>query len=79
MWVADVQSEPSFSVGSPRLLFTSKGLWTLYPVRGSDISLDDQRFLMVRSEVIEPQPVTEMILIQNWFEKLKRLVPTDKK
>jgi len=22
------------------------------------------------------QPVTEMILVQNWFEELKRLVPT---
>ena len=24
-------------------------------------------------------PVTEMILVQNWFEELKRLVPTGKK
>jgi len=25
------------------------------------------------------QPATEMILVQNWFEELKRLVPTGKR
>jgi hypothetical protein len=33
---------------------------------------------MVKYEEREPRPVTEMILIQNWFEELKRLVPTRK-
>ena len=44
-----------------------------------DISLDGQRFLMVKLDERKPQPVTEMILVQNWFEELKRLVPTGKK
>jgi len=30
---------------------------------------------MVRFENWKPTPVTEMILVQNWFEELKRLVP----
>jgi hypothetical protein len=76
MWVVDVQTKPSFSVGGPQLLFEKSGLGTSGPIRGYDISLDDQRFLMVRLEEREPQPVTEMILIQNWFEEVKRLVPT---
>ena len=45
---------------------------------GQDISLDDQSFLMVRDEEREPRPVTELVLIQNWFEELKGLVPTGK-
>jgi len=40
---------------------------------------DGKRFLMVRQEERKPTPVTEMILVQNWFEELKRLVPTGKK
>ena len=46
-----------------------------YPVRGYDLSLDGQRFLMVKLEQRKPSPVTEMILVQNWFEELKRLAP----
>jgi hypothetical protein len=34
---------------------------------------------MVKEGQRKPTPVTEMILIQNWFEELKRLVPTGKK
>jgi hypothetical protein len=30
---------------------------------------------MVRFENRKPTPVTEMTLVQNWFEDLKRLVP----
>jgi hypothetical protein len=30
---------------------------------------------MVNDEEVKPQPATEMILVQNWFEELKRLVP----
>ena len=36
-------------------------------------------FLMVKSEQKKPEPVTEIILVQNWFEELKRLVPDGKK
>ncbi len=49
------------------------------PIRAYDLSLDGQRFLMVKLEQRKPTPVTEMILVQNWFEELKRLVPTGKK
>jgi serine/threonine protein kinase len=78
MWAADIRTEPNFSVGSPLKLFEKSGLGFGEFFRGYDISLDDQLFLMVREEEREPQPVTEMILIQNWFEELKRLVPTER-
>jgi hypothetical protein len=34
---------------------------------------------MVKYDHQKPMPVTEMILVQNWPEELKRLVPTGKK
>ena len=44
-----------------------------------DISHDGQRFLMVKQGERKPQPVTELILVQNWFEELKHLAPAGKK
>ena len=33
---------------------------------------------MVKLEERKPQPVTEMVLVQNWFEELRRLAPANK-
>ncbi|MBP1601938.1 MAG: hypothetical protein H6Q06_2089, partial [Acidobacteria bacterium] len=68
-----------FSAGKPRLLFDQAGYGVGDPIRCWDISPDGKRFLMVKLEERKPQPVTEMILVQNWFEELKRLCPTGKK
>ena len=78
-WVTDVHTDGTFSVSKPRLLFNTKDCSCAYPTRGSDISLNGQRFLMVKRGERKPQPVTELILVQNWFEELKRLAPTGKK
>jgi serine/threonine-protein kinase len=78
IWAVDVQARTGFSVSKPRLLFEQPGYGWGYPIRSWDISLDGKRFLMVKMEERKPQPVTEMILVQNWFEELKRLCPTGK-
>ena len=78
MWVVDIQAGTDFSPGVPRKLFESTKFGASDTRRCWDTSLDDQRFLMVKREERPPQPVTEMILIQNWLEELKRLVPTGK-
>jgi eukaryotic-like serine/threonine-protein kinase len=73
MWAVEVRTDNGFSSGKPRLLFEKPGYgW------GWDFSVDGQRFLMVKLEEAKPSPVTEMILVQNWFEELKRLCPTGK-
>jgi hypothetical protein len=64
VWVVDVRTDGGFLASKPRLLFKEPGLGG--GGRAWDLSLD-------------PQPVTEMILVQNWFEELRRLVPTGKK
>jgi serine/threonine-protein kinase len=75
MMVVSVETEPSFTAGKPRLLF--EGLFQFNPGNvGSpnyDISADGQRFLMIK----EAEGGTAQInVVLNWFEELKRLVPT---
>jgi dipeptidyl aminopeptidase/acylaminoacyl peptidase len=79
LWAVDVQIGSIFSAGKPRLLFEQEGYGTSDPIRNWDISPDGQRFLMVKWEESKPQPVTEFILVRNWFEELNRLVPSGKK
>ena len=62
-----------------RLLFDQPGPQWNAPIRNWDLALDGQRFLMVKLDDRKPTPVTEMILVQNWFEELKRLAPSGKK
>jgi serine/threonine-protein kinase len=78
VWAVDVQTGSGFAASRPRLLFERPGYGVNQPIREWDISLDGQRFLMVKLDERKPQPVTELVLVQNWFEELKRLVPTGK-
>lgn len=78
--MTDVRTDGGFSTSKPRLMFKSdQFIVDDGPNRTWDISPDGQRFLMVRYGERKPQPVTEFILVQNWFEELKRLAPTGKK
>ncbi len=79
VWEVDIRTDQGFTPGRPRLVFQQAGYRTGQPIRNWDISLDGQKFLMVKAEEVKPQPVTEMILVQNWFEELKRLCPTGKR
>jgi hypothetical protein len=79
VWVVDIQTDGGFSTSKPRLLFEKPGYGRGNPVRSYDLSLDSRRFLMVKLEQRKPAPVTELTLIQNWFEELKRPVPAGKK
>ena len=66
-----VTTEAGFSPASPEVMF--EGSYFTLRGRTYDISPDGQRFLMIKED---PAPL-ELILVQNWFEELKRLVPTD--
>ena len=43
--------------------------------RSYDVTPDGQRFLMVQVLEPLPEPATELILVTNSFEELRRLVP----
>ena len=46
-------------------------------LRTYDVSLDDQRFLMIKDAAGSDQSATppHIVVVQNWFEDVKRLVP----
>lgn len=73
MWAVDVRPGPAFSSGKPKLLFESQKYGVAGHVPCWDISLDDRRFLMVRRDDRPLRPVTELVLIQNWFEEIGRI------
>jgi hypothetical protein len=67
-----VTTQPAF--GTPTKLFEGAYQRGLI-VRNYDVTPDGQRFVMVREKERVPPRLTEMILVQNWFAELKRLVP----
>ena len=78
MMVVDIQTQPSFSNGKPRLLFEmspflQSGLGESFVF---DITADSRHFLMVKLSELE-LPATELNIVLNWFEELKRLVPIE--
>ena len=74
MMVVSIQTEPSFKPGDPSPLFAGnfydQDHWPSY-----DIAPDGERFVMM--EKVELEPLTQINVVLNWFEELKRLVPTD--
>lgn len=40
-----------------------------------DVSLDGERFLMIK-EVQNASVTSQIIIVENWFEELRRLAPT---
>jgi len=74
MMVVGIKTEPTFTVGSPIVLFTGKYTTTVTGV-SYDISPDGQRFLMMKG-ADEEEGQSQINVVLNWFEELKRLVPT---
>jgi len=75
MMVAAVQTEPTFRTGPPRVLF--ERLFVLGGSPGYDVSPDGQRFLMIQEAEEQPERL-QIVVIPDWFEELKRLVPTER-
>jgi len=73
MMVVDIQTSPAFQAGKPRELF--EGVY----LSGSatpgyqyyDITPDGERFVMIKEG-----EQSQINVVLNWFEELKRLVPT---
>ena len=75
MMAADVTTGLTFTAGKPHRLFDgryarSTSLWPNY-----DVTADGQRFLMVKG-VEEFTSPTQINVVLNWSEELKRLAPT---
>jgi serine/threonine-protein kinase len=78
LMVVETVLQPEFRVGIPRVLFEFPGPPTSIPLRAYDISPDGRRFLIPGPLVTKPVEVTQLNLVVNWFEELKRLSPRGK-
>ena len=74
MMVVGINTEPTFTAGSPVVLF--RGKYTFGRVGNYDISPDGQRFLMIKEADEEAGQAGRINVVLNWFEEVKRLVPT---
>ncbi len=69
-----IEIEPSFSSGEPNDLFTEFSARNTI-VRNYDFDSVNRRFIMVKPLQEESTP-TQINVVLNWFEELKRLMPT---
>ena len=74
--VVSIKTEPTFTAGSPVVLFTGRYTTDTGPTANYDISPDGQRFVMIKAAEEETvQQQTQINVLTNWFEELKRLAP----
>jgi hypothetical protein len=66
----------AFSAGKPRMLFDGPYLPTIASFQYYDVSPDGQRFLMLKPVESQVSAPTQINVVLNWFEELKRRVPT---
>ena len=72
--VVSIQTRPTFKAGNPRVLFEG-----FPPPGGRDISPDGQRFLMMKQGgPTGDSKGSQINVVLNWSEELKRRVPTGK-
>jgi len=72
MMVVSVQTDTTFKAEKPRLLFEGSYRYNSTGVTSNyDVTADGQQFVMVKEET------SQIIVVQNWSEELKRLVPTE--
>jgi len=70
-----IRTEPSFEAGNPEALF--EDAYFLGPgARAYDVSADGERFLFVK-EIQRPGARARIIIVENWFDEVRRLVPVE--
>jgi serine/threonine-protein kinase len=78
MMAVDVTTQPTFSVGKPKMLFEGPYVPTPRSFPNYDVSPDGQRFLMLKA-ADQSQESAQINVVLNWFEELKQKVPAGKK
>ncbi len=75
MMVVTVETVPEFIASTPKELFPGRFVSCRFSAN-YDISPDGDRFIMIKPD--EESEPTQINVVLNWFEELKRLVPTEK-
>jgi serine/threonine-protein kinase len=68
-----VEAGQAFRPGTPTTLF--EGTYSATSGRAWDLAPDGRRFLMVKDETAQTSLAGSVVIVQNWFEELKRLAP----
>ena len=79
LMVTQVETAPTFSSGTPELLFSLSNYKVASDTARSFDLAPDGRFVMLKLEATagDDAPFNGLIFVENWFEELKRLVPVD--
>jgi eukaryotic-like serine/threonine-protein kinase len=75
MMAVDIATQPVFARSRPRELFRGDYVPMAGPGSNYDVSLDGRRFLMIQRSARENATPIQIVVVLNWFEELKRLVP----
>jgi hypothetical protein len=79
MMHVQVSTRDGLDVATPKRLFDAsqyRGFATGDPHAWFDVAADGLRFLMLQPVKDAAATPPQLVLVQNWFEELKRLVPT---
>jgi serine/threonine-protein kinase len=74
MMAVPVTTDPGFTFATPRELF--RGRFEINrPPRSYDVTGDGERFFFIQARERAPENVTQIHLVENWHQELKRLMP----
>jgi hypothetical protein len=76
MMVVTIETVPKFRASVPKELFSGQ-YESFRSMANYDITPDGERFIMIKLE--EGSEPTQINVVLNWFEELKRRVPVAKK
>ena len=71
-----IRADPDFDQISPELLFEAAFVLDQWGNPNYDVAPDGERFVMIRDSETNPGQGHRINIVLNWFEELKRLVPT---
>jgi hypothetical protein len=71
LMVVDVATTPTFSAGTPRVLFAGRYGSSPTGITAYSQSVDGRRFLRCQ-QVQPPQPLDSIDVVLNWFEQLRQ-------
>jgi Tol biopolymer transport system component len=75
MMAVEIATHPNFVAGKPRMLFEGPYLATPQTSPYYDVAPDGRRFLMLKPTGQAQTAPTQINVVLNWFEELKRRVP----
>ncbi|HEY4580959.1 MAG TPA: hypothetical protein VIG89_07970, partial [Candidatus Acidoferrales bacterium] len=70
----DVTMQPTFSASKPRVLFEGRYLPAAPTAPAYDVSVDGQRFLMLKAGEQETS-TPQVNVVVNWIEDMKQRMP----